>query len=409
MTDDDRPTSSEPQDRTAARSPALVIVCNSIPPYRVHLHRRVAREIPELKLWTLITHENRGDRWGYHPSDEIGPVLFGPGEETSQQGALRYAVHEWRKGGRIIRWMEQRNIRAVVLCGYNDLARVRILLWCSRRALPSFIFGDANVLIERPWFLKKLVKHCVVRPLLRIATGVLVCGRNGQAFYQKFGVPKEKINWFPYEPNFDEIRSLDSTFIERVREEYSLQPHRRRIVFSGRLIDWKRADMVIDAFTRIASERPEWDLIIIGDGPLRENLEGRVPPHLRPRVRFTGFITQQTKISALYRMSDVLAHPANNEQWALVVQEAAAAGLALVVADTVGSAIELVRDGINGRRFRTDDLADLVHALRDVTSADRINEMKAASAQALWQWRQIYDPVNGLRLALFPSKQLKIA
>jgi glycosyltransferase involved in cell wall biosynthesis len=162
----------------------------------------------------------------------------------------------------------------------------------------------------------------------------------------------------------------------------------------------KRPDLVVDAFNKIADSRPQWDLLILGDGYLRKSLEERIVPALRNRVVFTGFVNDQATVSALYRASDVMVLPSDFEPWALVVNEAAAAGLAIIETDKVGAAAELVRDGVNGFIFPASDLAKLTDRLLEVTDDSRIEELKAGSAGVLNEWRRVADPVNGLRQAL---------
>jgi glycosyltransferase involved in cell wall biosynthesis len=117
-------------------------------------------------------------------------------------------------------------------------------------------------------------------------------------------------------------------------------------------------------------------------------------------VVFTGFVNDQATVSALYRASDVMVLPSDFEPWALVVNEAAAAGLAIIATDKVGAAAELVRDGVNGFIFPASDLAKLTDRLLEVTDDSRIEELKAGSAGVLNEWRRVADPVNGLRQAL---------
>ena len=95
-----------------------------------------------------------------------------------------------------------------------------------------------------------------------------------------------------------------------------------------------------------------------------------------------------------------LALPSDVEPWAVVINEAAAAGLASIASDVVGAAAELVRDGVNGRVFPAGDRSALIVALRDVTDPANADRMKAASALVLADWRRRADPVAGLRGAL---------
>jgi glycosyltransferase involved in cell wall biosynthesis len=96
----------------------------------------------------------------------------------------------------------------------------------------------------------------------------------------------------------------------------------------------------------------------------------------------------------------VLVHPSDYEPWALVINEAAAAGMAIVSSSVVGAAAELVRDGFNGRVFPPGDLIQLTDCLMDVTDPAWTASMKQASAEMLKQWRQERDPIDGLRAAM---------
>ena len=393
-------THPNPQTPPDADVPQVAIVCNSLPPYRVHVHERIVRELPEIGLWTVLTHEDQGDRWRNEPPASIRTVAFGRGETTHRQGSLAQARGEWRKGGRMIRFLEEKRVAAVVLLGYNDLGRLRIFRWCKRRGVPVFIWGDSNVLGDRAAGVKTLVKKAVLTPIISGADGILPCGSLGRRYFERYGGDPARMYPFPVEPDYDLIESMSAEAVSRARDEFNLDPGRRRVVFSARMLQFKRPDLVINAFARLAEERPEWDLLMLGDGELRRDLQSRVPAALAGRVRWAGFVGEQATVSALYRACDVLVLPSDHEPWALVVNEAAAAGLALVCSDVVGAAAELVREGENGFTFPAGDLDALVDRLRTVTAADRVDGFKAASAGVLAEWRRTADPVDGLRRAL---------
>src|SRR5258706_1427681 len=135
MTSLDEPKPSVPLGAQEPR-PAVAIICNSHTPYRLHLHLRIAREVREIKLWSVYTHEVSNAPWAFAVPPEIGPVSFGHGESSYDQANVKYALREWRKGGRIIRWMKEQKIRAAVVFGYNDTGRLRIIRWCRRNGVP---------------------------------------------------------------------------------------------------------------------------------------------------------------------------------------------------------------------------------------------------------------------------------
>jgi glycosyltransferase involved in cell wall biosynthesis len=385
--------------------PGVAIVANSLPPYRLHVHQRIAREMAnEIAMHTVCTHEV-DYLHPYAPTPDVNAISFGPGQPFTRQIKLRYAFSEWRKAGRIIRWLKRNKTKAVVLLGYNDAGRIRILRWCYRSGLPCLLFGDSNIRGDRVAGAVALIKRIAVGRIVKWAAAVLVCGRYGREYWAKYGARADRMFDFPYEPNYDLIQRLPVEKIGQIRERFDLHD-RRRIVFSGRFVEVKQPQLLIDAFVEIASQRPEWDLVMVGaeDPALshlgRMPLQERVPADLRDRVIFTGFLEQQWMINAIYRASDVLCLPSDREPWALVINEAAAAGQAIVASDAVGAAAELVRDGCNGRVFPRGDLKALVGALLDVTAPDRIDTMRANSAAVLADWRARGDPIAGLRNAL---------
>jgi glycosyltransferase involved in cell wall biosynthesis len=379
--------------------PAIAIVSNSQTPYRTALHLRIARELPHVCLWSLYTHQVSNSTWNFEDPAEVRPVHFGIGETAEQQGRLAGSWREWRRGGRIIRWLKEYQIRFVVAMGYNDLGRIRIIRWCRRNGIPCFLFGDSNIRGDATG-LKAKIKRPIVSWIVKSCAGVLPCGTLGRDYFLKYRARPDRIFYFPYEPDYRLIQEMPAAQIQSVMTRLNLSAGRRRIVYSGRLIGIKRVDLLIDAFVAIAANRPEWDLVIVGGGADADSLRKKIPPDLEPRVTWAGFVDDQSVVTAVYRASDVLVLPSDFEPWALVINEAVAAGMAVICSSAVGAGAELVRDGVNGRVFPAGDGPALQSALLDVTYPVKIVQMKAESAGVLADWRRRGDPVDGLRQAM---------
>jgi glycosyltransferase involved in cell wall biosynthesis len=204
----------------------------------------------------------------------------------------------------------------------------------------------------------------------------------------------------PYEPDYDLIASATEEQIDATYRQFDLLRNRRHIIYCGRLISVKRVDLLVNAFVDIAQDRPDWNLIVVGDGPLREGLAKSIPSPLQSRVHWLGFVDDQATIARLQRGADVAVLPSDYEPWGVVVNESVAAGLATVVSDMVGAGPELVHDRVNGRVFPDGDQIALTAALRDVTDTDALARYQHASAMILKQWREVGDPVAGLAAAL---------
>lgn len=388
--------------------PKLAIIANAPSPYRLHQHRRLAHEIPEVELHSIFTHEYNVFPWKLEYDPAIHARHFGLGEYAKGRSSPKRFRAEWKRGGRIVDWLKAEKPDVVVLIGFADAARFRAMRYLRARRIPHYIFGDSNVHGDRATGFASAFKTFFLTRMIGGATGVLCCGQFGDRYFQRYGSRPESTFYVPQEPDYDEIASVGRDEVDTIRQELGLVEGRRRVVFMGRLADVKRVDLLIDAFARIAGERPEWDVVIVGSGPLEKDLKARVPADLTARVLWPGFIDEQRRVTAIYKACDLLCLPSTYEPWALVINEAAACGLAMVSSDIVGAAVELVRDGQNGRLFRSGDVDDLTHALRDATDPANIDRYRQGSAEVLADWRTTTDPVHGYRKALIHAG-LKIA
>jgi glycosyltransferase involved in cell wall biosynthesis len=291
-------------------------------------------------------------------------------------------------------------VRLIILLGYNDLTRMLLIRWARRVGVPLLITGDSNVFSEgRLGYVKRTVKRAYVRWVLGCASGLMPMGVCGRAFYRLYKDHDLPEFLFPYEPDYALFEQPDAEHERAFIQRYSLNAGRKRLLYSGRLVSVKRVDLLIDAFARVAAHRPEWDLVLAGDGPLRNQLESRVPVGLRDRVTWTGFL-QMKDTACCYRQCDVLVHPSEYEPWALVVNEAIAAGLAVVASNVIGAAVELVRHGTNGLLVQPRNVESLTDALLRITTPTATEAMRAQAPAILKQWRTAADPVAGVRQAL---------
>lgn len=381
--------------------PCVAIVANSYPPYRVHLHRQLVDQVPEVELWSLATHSNSYRRWDeLRPPESIRPLEFGGGEPTNVQPEVRHSLREWRKGGRIIHWLKQHDAAAVFVQGCGDMGRLRIIRWCQRRGIPCFLTGDFNIQSDDHRILKRWLKRRVYNRAVRWSYGIMPCGEHGLALLHRYG-GRGKPEWrFPFVPDIELFEHTPAEAVQRIQDKYNLRPGRRRLVFSGRMMPAKRPDLAVAAFAAVAEQRPEWDLVMIGDGAMRAQVEASVPPRLRSRVVWTGFLDNGADVASLYAQCDVMVLPSQHEPWGVVVVEAVAAGLAIIASEKVGAAPELVHDGENGAIFPNGDLPALISAMLETTASEVIDIRKARSTKILREWLAACDPVHGFRAAL---------
>lgn len=128
---------------------------------------------------------------------------------------------------------------------------------------------------------------------------------------------------------------IDKKFIGQPRKYQANQP--LSLLFVGRLVPYKGADMLLEAIARLPQEvRKKVRLTIVGDGSEREALVRQCAENsLSDVVNFTGWVAQD-QTSAYYQQADVFCFPSIREFGGAVVLEAMASGLPCVVVNNGG-------------------------------------------------------------------------
>lgn len=385
---------------TAADSrPAVAFLCNVPTPYRNHLHRRIALEIPQVRLHSIFTHARSTHGWTLEVPPEINPVYFTIDNTPGRTATWTKPRQVWTMGSRVIRYLKQEHVRAVICDGYQYLTNRRVIRYCARAGIPLFLRADSNIRGDRPRGARAWLKRRILGGIIRSCAGVMPMGRLGQEYFEKYGAEPARCFRVPFEPDYASFAGVTAAEAAAFRARHAMEPGRRYVLYSGRLAAAKRVDLLVDALAAIADRRPDWGLLVAGDGPLRRELAARVPARLAARVLWPGFL-EAGEIRVAYRAADLLVLPSDYEPWALVVIEAMAAGCPVLSSDVVGASAELIEDGVNGRLFRSGDLACLTEALLASTEPTTLARYRAAIAPALDRWRRSADPVEGVRAAL---------
>lgn len=150
----------------------------------------------------------------------------------------------------------------------------------------------------------------------------------------------------------------------------------------GRLVPIKNIALQIRAFARIAREFPQARLRIVGGGPLAEVLRLQVKGvKLEDRIILEG---RQEHIGAFYEKADAFLLTSNAEGWGVVVVEAAAYGLPIIMTD-VGCAGEFLQNNENGIVIPVGDKDALVAAMKRVMTDSNLRTRLGQAARAAFR------------------------
>jgi len=206
--------------------------------------------------------------------------------------------------------------------------------------------------------------------------GALVGGRRTKDYVRFLGVPEKH-----------QAEGYDTVSISRIRRMALGDKNKSDVPYSerhftvvARFVEKKNLPLVLDAYRRYRREagKSVRELVICGSGPLEgklkaigEGLDG---------VQFAGFL--QTKAVAQVLGSTLaLILPSTEEQWGLVVNEALAVGVPVLVSDAIGARDTLVRSAVNGYLFEPDNAEGLARLMQHIAGDEE-------------DWRRLSDGAN---------------
>jgi len=169
---------------------------------------------------------------------------------------------------------------------------------------------------------------------------------------------------------------------ERVRTSLNL-PH-DYFLACARFEPKKNLHRLIEAYSAYVRqvEPNPWHLLIVGDGPSRPGLESLARGlGISDKVLFKGLVGYQ-ELPWIYGLARAFVHASTTEQWGLVVNEAMAASLPVLVSARCGCAAEMVKNGVNGFTFnpwKTEEITQrmlLIH--KDSSLLSRLGRHSAA-------------------------------
>ena len=215
----------------------------------------------------------------------------------------------------------------VVVGGWSVLATQLAILWCRLHRVPYLLMADNTLLDARPAWVRAL-KRIVLRGIVPQAAGTLVPGSLAREHVLHYGARPDRVVRFPLTIDVAAFgRRVDAARRRRSQTEGFVVLH------VGRLIAQKGVDVLVRAAAAAGVA-----LHVAGDGPERPALE-RLASEVGARTTFAGELSGDALVDA-YAGADVFALASRRETWGVVVNEAAAAELPLVLSDRVGAAVQ---------------------------------------------------------------------
>ena len=289
--------------------------------------------------------------------------------------------------------------------GYATLNQMHGILAANALGIPVIVRAD-SWLSDRPRSgLKLAAKNLFFQGLRHLVDAVLVTGTPNREYWSHYLGEDFPMFLMPYAVDnewFQRQAQLAAAGRQEMQSRYRLEPDRPVILFASKLQTRKHCNDLIEAYARLSADGvadPHPYLLIVGDGEERAALERQAAETGFESIHFTGFCNQ-SEIPRFFDLATVFVLPSRHEPWGLIVNEVMNAARAVILSDDVGSAQDLIANGVEGFLYPVRDIDALTQALRQVLASPQLAvEMgrRALERINLWGFEQ---NIAGLRQAI---------
>ena len=248
----------------------------------------------------------------------------------------------------------------VNLTGYYDLASWVVLFYCKIKGIKTILSNESTATDHSRNKVKELVKSLIIKQF----DGFFNFGTLSKNYLLSLGgKPEQMLVNRNCVDNVTLKKVYDNSIVDRKEVQQKLGLASKNFIFVGRLIEFKNLFRFLEAF-HLAQQKSnlDWGVIILGDGELKTDLQHLIAEKNISKVSFQQGVSWQ-QVPEYLALSDVLVLPSYSEPWGLVVNEAMACGLPVLVSEKCGCAIDLVKNGENGFTFESENLDDFTGKL----------------------------------------------
>lgn len=292
---------------------------------------------------------------------------------------------------RMHRALDESRPEVVFIPGWSSRAALTALDWCSRRDVPAVVMSETTAWDEKRVGWKEAIKKRIVT----LCAAAFVGGSPHADYVAQLGIPPDRVacgydvvdnDYFREKANEAREQGAALRVAHGLPENYFLA--------SARFIEKKNLPRLLQAYAcyrdLAAGKAPgqPWSLVLLGDGALRTSLSALIAERrLGDHVLLPGF-KQYGDLPIYYAFAGAFIHASTVEPWGLVVNEAMASGLPVLVSDRCGCVSDLVQNGHNGFKFDPCDveqIARLMHQVASMTGQER-NAMGVESERIMAEW-----------------------
>jgi len=358
----------------------LALVCRQIGHYHDARFRAAAERFEAL---TIVSTANEGGFSEFLARETGG---YGVRRLFPDRAAFRRAVAEGAMPAAVRRELDDIRPDAVAVGGWIAPESLSAIRWARRRGVGVILMSDSQAFDAARKPLRERMKARIVRQ----CDAALVAGPTHRDYVLSLGMPMSRIQLgYDVIDNAHFAAGADAARADEAAQRRALGLPSRYVLASARFIAKKNLPRLVEAYGLAlalnAGDGP--DLVILGDGPDRPDLEALITRSgLGGRVHLPGFRGYDA-LPAFYGLAEAFAHVSTVEQWGLVINEAMASGVPVLVSKPCGAAA-LVQHGASGLLVDPHSPQDIAQALARLfrLSPQERGAMGRAGRKAIARW-----------------------
>jgi glycosyltransferase involved in cell wall biosynthesis len=289
------------------------------------------------------------------------------------------------------RILDEQKPDVIFLYGYTMPCAFQLKFWAEKKKIATVLISDSNEYDKKRRWLFEFLKSLFVSRF----DGAFVGGTDAGKYIQTLGIPAQRItvgyDVVDNQSYADKAKELIQN-TEQVRTQWDLPTN--YFLFVGRLVGEKNLPRLLKAYDQyinlVKSDGEPWDLVLCGGGPEEERLRhdmSMLSERAQKYIKIYGQIHHSDLVN-FYACANCLILPSISETWGLVVNEAMACSLPVLVSNKVGCAVDLVREGSNGWLFDPFEINEMTRLMIKVSELDLStrHEMGLSGYRIISEW-----------------------
>ncbi len=361
----------------------VVILHNIISPYKTLLFNALNKVMDDFKVLYISETEHRRE-WVINKDELRFPyeVMFKvPADEISAAKLFKETL----------RRLNRLKPEILIIGGYSYASCWAGFFWAKFNRKKIILWSASNEEDRTRLFIKEKIKSIFIKN----CDAANVYGIKSKEYIVKLGMNKNRI--FIKGNTSDNAFYYNETMKQKVKRKLLCDQFGipfRNFLYIGRFSPEKNILTLLEAYRRLKADGSDWGLILVGNGPQKSEVESYIQRHSIKDVFLPGF-KQKEEIPVYLAVSDVFILPSISEPWGLVVNEAMAAGLPVLVSKRCGCYPDLIKEGFNGFSFDPFNIQELYILMKNVVEGKYdLESMGKASLDII----KDYTPENAAKI-----------